>query len=281
MSSFAVLGATGSTGSSITKILLQQDDVSIHALVRSKAKLFNTIPGIESDHRLQVYEGNVTNIDVLTECIKGTKAVFLAVAVNDNQPGCTIARDTARSVVAALERLRQEKPDCDLPRLVILSSASLSDHLMRDFPKIAHAGMLMAASHIYHDLQEAEKFLRAQEHWGVQSVFIKPGGLVHDAQKGHQLSTDKQQTFLSFLDLAAGMVEVAEAEDGEWDMKDVSVVPTAKDVKVEWRVPYFVLRGGYVLLQVNLFDVLGSTNQPEPLCTVLQNVLGLSDVVEN
>ncbi|KAK0279173.1 hypothetical protein LTR35_008908 [Friedmanniomyces endolithicus] len=243
MASFAVLGATGSTGSSITKVLLQQEKVSIHVLVRSKAKLFETIPGIESDPRLQVFEGNIVNIDVLTECIRGTKAVFLAVAINDNMSGCTIAMDTARSVVAALERLKQEKPDYELPRLVILSSASLSDHLMRDFPKLAHAAMLTAASYIYQDLRVAEKFLRAQEHWGVKSVFIKPGGLVHDDQKGHELSVDKQQTFLSFLDLAAGMVEAAQAEDGRWDMKDVSVVPTAKDVKIEWRVPYFVLQG--------------------------------------
>ncbi|KAK0862482.1 hypothetical protein LTR87_016566 [Friedmanniomyces endolithicus] len=198
MASFAVLGATGSTGSSITKVLLQQEKVSIHVLVRSKAKLFQTIPGIESDPRLQVFEGNIVNIDVLTECIRGTKAVFLAVAINDNMPGCTIAMDTARSVVAALERLKQEKPDYELPRL---------------------------------------------EYWGVKSVFIKPGGLVHDDQKGHELSVDKQQTFLSFLDLAAGMVEAAQAEDGRWDTKDVSVVPTAKDVKIEWRVPYFVLQG--------------------------------------
>ncbi|KAK1067298.1 hypothetical protein LTR74_006502 [Friedmanniomyces endolithicus] len=243
MASFAVLGATGSTGSSITKVLLSQKDLSIHVLVRSKPKLFKTIPGIESDSRLQVFEGNIDNIDVLTECIRGTKAVFLAVAINDNMPGCTIAMDTARSVVAALERLKQEKPDYELPRLVILSSASLSDHLMRNFPKLAHAAMLTAASYIYQDLREAETFLRAQEYWGVKSVFIKPGGLVHDAQKGHELSLDRQQTFLSFLDLAAGMVEAAQAEDGKWDLKDVSVVPTAKDVKIEWRVPYFVLQG--------------------------------------
>lgn len=78
---------------------------------------------------------------------------------------------------------------------------------------------------------------------GVYHDQIKPGGLVHDAQKGHELSTERQQTFLSFLDLAAGMVEAGQAEDGKWDMKDVSVVPTAKDVKIEWRVPYFVAQG--------------------------------------
>ncbi|KAK3117869.1 hypothetical protein LTR53_000282 [Teratosphaeriaceae sp. CCFEE 6253] len=219
-STYAVLGATGSTGSSIVKVLLQKDDVSIHALVRSKAKLFRTIPSIERDPRLQVYEGDITKIDVLVDCIKNTKAVFMTVALNANQPGCTIAQDTTRSVLAALERMRQDDPDCELPLLIVLSSSSISEKLSADLPKLAHRILLMGASYIYADLRQAEALLRAQEHWGVKSVFIKPGGLVHDAQKGHELSTERQQTFLSFLDLAAGMIEVADAKRGSWDMAD-------------------------------------------------------------
>ncbi|KAK5719380.1 hypothetical protein LTR15_007903 [Elasticomyces elasticus] len=263
MTSYAVLGATGSTGSSLVKVLQQRQDVSVNTLVRSKAKLYRTIPGIEKDSKFEVYEGSITDIDVLTDCIRDTRSVFLAVAENSrlnafqalrhsltrppvalaNKPGCTIAQDTAKSVLAALERLRQEKPGCDLPLLIVLSSSSISEKLSRDLPKLLHSFLMKGASYIYDDLRKAETLLRAQENWGVKTVFIKPGGLVHDAQKGHELSTERQQTFLGFLDLAAGMVEVADAKKGTWDMQDVSVIPTAKDVKVEWRVPLFLLQG--------------------------------------
>ncbi|KAK5682252.1 hypothetical protein LTS10_005378 [Elasticomyces elasticus] len=243
MTSYAVLGATGSTGSSLVKVLQQRQDVSVNTLVRSKAKLYRTIPGIEKDSKFEVYEGSITDIDVLTDCIRDTRSVFLAVAENTNKPGCTIAQDTATSVLAALERLRHEKPGCELPLLIVLSSSSISEKLSRDLPKLLHSFLMKGASYIYDDLRKAESLLRAQETWGVKTVFIKPGGLVHDAQKGHELSTERQQTFLGFLDLAAGMVEVADAKKGTWDMQDVSVVPTAKDVKVEWRVPMFLFQG--------------------------------------
>jgi len=225
------------------KVLRQRENVSIHAFVRSKAKLSSTIPGIEMDPRLNVFEGDITKINVLADCIKDTRACFMAVAVNANVPGCTIAQDTTKAVLAALQRLREKDPGCDLPLLIVLSSSSISEKLSRDLPKIAHRILLMGASYIYDDLRKAETLLRAQEHWGVKSVFIKPGGLVHDAQKGHELSTERQQTFLSFLDLAAGMVEVADAKEATWDMQDVSVVPTTKDVKIEWWVPWFMVQG--------------------------------------
>lgn len=66
---------------------------------------------------------------------------------------------------------------------------------------------------------------------------------MHDEQRGHEVSTERSRTLLSFLDLAAGMVEVADAEGDHWDMKDVSVLPTARDVRIEWRVPICSLKG--------------------------------------
>lgn len=63
---------------------------------------------------------------------------------------------------------------------------------------------------------------------------MKPGGLLHDKQRGHELSTERARTtFLSFLDLAKGMVEIANTKDNRWDMKNVSALPTSKDAKFE------------------------------------------------
>jgi hypothetical protein len=69
-------------------------------------------------------------------------------------------------------------------------------------------------SYIYADLGVAEIIVRKEEGW-LSSAFVMPGGIVHDVQKGHELSTTRQQTFVSFLDVAAG---VQCADEGErWD----------------------------------------------------------------
>ena len=85
--------------------------------------------------------------------------------------------------------------------------------------------------------------MRLHRSW-LNATFVHPGGLVHDAQKGHAVNLEKttSQTFLSYLDLAAGMIEVADAE-GKYDWVGVSILPTSKDVKVEWRVPIFLVAG--------------------------------------
>lgn len=47
---------------------------------------------------------------------------------------------------------------------------------------------------------------------------------------------------MSYVDLAAGMIEVTDA-GGTYDWKGVTIVPTAPDVKIEWRVPLRMARG--------------------------------------
>lgn len=242
MPSYAVLGATGNTGQSLLTVLSQSPDKEIHAYCRSKSKLLRLSPEVSTNSRIKVYEGKLEDVSLIADCISGTRAVFMAVAMSDNVPGCTISQDTARIVVAAMEKLREADPDARLPRVIVLSSASIDKHLSRDIPHFAHWMLLTCASHVYKDLMEAEKFLRSKEDW-ISTTFIKPGGLVHDKQKGHELSTERQQTFLSFLDLAGGMVEVADTEDDRWDMKNVSVLPKAKDVKIEWKAAYYLFRG--------------------------------------
>ena len=240
--SYAVLGATGNIGQSLLKVLEEQPNKDIHAFVRSKSKLERLSPAICSKANVKIFQGNITDISTLKQCLQGTRAAFLAVAVTDNIPGCSIAQDTARCVVAALQELKEEAPYSKLPRLIVLSSASLNDKFWRDIPHILHKLMSMAASYVYEDLAKAEEYLRSQGDW-ISSTFVKPGGLVHDAQKGYELSTERQQTFLSYLDLAAGMVEIADTDGDVWNMEDVSVLPTAKDVKIEWWVLWFLVKG--------------------------------------
>jgi hypothetical protein len=243
MPSYAVLGATGNTGQALLQVLLQSPDNHIRAYCRSRSKLLRLCPVTADNEHVRIFEGSLEDVSLLADCIRGTRTVFLAVAVIDNMPGCTIAQDTATVVVAALEKLKMESdPIVKLPKLIVLSSASLEDSFCGDVPAFVHTVLSTAVSNLYKDLAEAEKFLRAQQSW-ISTTFIKPGGLVQDKQKGHQISMDTAKTPLSFLDLAAGMVEVADTDSGQYDMKNVSVIPTANDVIFPWDGLYFVFTG--------------------------------------
>ncbi len=248
MPSYAVLGASGGIGCSLLRVLLQSPDNIINAYCRSRGKLHRVCPEAAKSDQVRVFEGRLDDVSLLANCIRGTRAVFLAISVRDNMPGCTVARDTASVTVAALDKIRAESADSAdgvgtrLPRVIMLSSASLEESFCGDVPAFVHRLLDRAVSNLYKDLADAEAFLRAQEEW-VCSVFVKPGGLVHDRQGGHRVSTTTAQTPLSFLDLAAGMVEVADDGEGRYDMKNVSVLPTADKVAFPWDCVYFTLTG--------------------------------------
>ncbi|KAK3684470.1 hypothetical protein LTR37_020247 [Vermiconidia calcicola] len=241
MATYAVLGSTGQVGGSIIEVLLHDSEKRIHACARSKQKLLSMRPTLSSSPNVAIFEGTLRDTDTLTDCITGTNAVFLAAAASDNIPGCTVAQEQARAVIEALKNLRKRDPQARLPQLVVLSSSSLEPHLVENIPPIGRWVLHTAASHVYADLRLAEQFLRSHD-W-VKMVFVKPGGLSHDKPRGHVFSTERQQTFLSFLDLAAGMVELADSADDRWDMKNVSVNPASPGTAVEWRIPYFALKG--------------------------------------
>ena len=82
-----------------------------------------------------------------------------------------------------------------------------------------------AASQVYEDLRVTEEILRAEEDW-LSTVFIKPGGLSVDVQRGHALSLEEERSPLSYLDLAAGMIEAGDDPEGRWDMQNVGVCYT-------------------------------------------------------
>ncbi|USW52126.1 Putative NAD(P)-binding domain, NAD(P)-binding domain superfamily [Septoria linicola] len=204
MASYAILGCTGNVGNSILPSSL--DDESL-----------------------------------LADCLSGTRAVFVAIAVTSNQPGVTIAQDTAKQVIAAMDKLRQWRSE-RLPKLIVLSSASTDHSLMAQVPSFLRSTLYCACSNIYDDLKLAEKFYRAQEDC-LSTVHIKPGGLSNDARKGHELSLTVARTPLSFLDLAAGMVEVADDSGERYEGRGVAVNATSKDVAFPWDAPLLLMKG--------------------------------------
>lgn len=240
MPSYAILGATGQVGGSVLEVLMQSDKNHIHAYCRSKAKLLSKNPTYANDTRLQVFEGNLNDTTLLANCCGDVRAVFLCVAAVANQPGCSIAQDTAHQVIAAMQVLR-EKQRAKIPTLVMLSSSSTEPYLCRNMPGFAHPLLYRANYYIYTDLEVAERFLRSHAEW-IDTVYMKPGALSHDLQGGHVLSTESQASPVSFLDLAAGMVELGDKGE-QFAGKAVSVHPKAEKVKFPWEAPGALLKG--------------------------------------
>lgn len=264
MPTYAILGATGQTGGSILQILLQnaeQSNTTIHCFARSRSKLLSQKPELDSHSSVKIFTGSSTDPASLVPCLKGTDAVFACAAVNANAPGTSIALDTAHALIASLTEIHDDDPEARLPAIVVLSSASVNEHLSRAMPSFVHGLILRAAGHIYADLRKAEAYYRAHDELA-KVVFVQPGGLVHDSPKRHVLSTENAETPLSFLDLAAGMIEIAEkvSEDGTYAWEGVAVNPAQKGTKFPLLVPVYLLMGlacWYVPVTYQIFQWVG------------------------
>lgn len=240
MPSFAVLGATGATGGNILKLLAQNPQNTVNVYVRSKSKLLTQQPDIASNKQVKIFTGDLRDTALIASCLRNTDAVFSTVASNDNMPGTHIAQDTAQSIVVALMDIRMTEPHVKIPVIVWLSSSSLNPKFYKSEPAFLHWLLVTSFSYVYTDLAHAEEYLKLHQKW-LKVVFIQPGGLVEDKQHGHALSMEKQQSFLSYADLAAGMIEVA--EKGGYDWQAVAVIPTTNDTKIEWAVPGRMVKG--------------------------------------
>ncbi|KAL4780399.1 hypothetical protein BJX76DRAFT_351024 [Aspergillus varians] len=244
MATYTIIGATGNCGSSLIQILLESPNAQVHAYCRNKAKLVRMVPETLKSERVRIFEGQVDDVDLLTKCIRGNRAVFLCATSNNNIPGIKVAQDSTRAVITALEKIKAESGgDAPMPpKIVLLSSATIDPHLSRRIPWWFLPVMKRAASFVYDDLIVTENLLRAQQDW-LTSIFIKPGGLALDKQRGHALSFDEQESFIAYLDLAAAMVEAVDDPDCRYDMKNVSVVNTGGSAAFPKGTPACILYG--------------------------------------
>ncbi|KAG6027019.1 hypothetical protein E4U41_001079 [Claviceps citrina] len=223
MASYAVVGATGNCGTALIQVLLQQrPEAPIHAFCRNKAKLLGLLPAIATSGQVTVYEGGIHDEVLLRSCLRGCRAVFMALSTNVNEPGFRAGRDANAAVIRVLGQLRHDE-GAPVPKIVLLSSSTLDETLSKKTPYLLRRILHMSASHVYRDLEEAEKLLRNEQDWLV-TVFVKPGALSVDEQRGHALSLVESDNPVSYLDLAAAMLEVADDTTGKYDMKNVGVV---------------------------------------------------------
>ncbi|RMZ74760.1 hypothetical protein DV737_g5766, partial [Chaetothyriales sp. CBS 132003] len=261
---YGVFGATGNCGTAILQHLFKIPNVEINAYCRNKQKLIALSPQVVDDKKVKIFEGSIKDVDLLVRCVRGCQTVFLLASTNDNVPGCRISQDLALSIVTALKKCKAEDVDYQPPKLVLLSSATIDDYLSRKIPYFRPI-MLRAASNIYEDLRRTEAFLRSQEDW-LTTIYIKPGGLSCDIQRGHKLSLHEEETFLSYMDLAAGMLEAANDTTGQWDGKNVGVINAGQKAKFARGTPECIFWG--------LVHMLSDPNKPQTKRYLSITILG-------
>nr|UYO77211.1 NAD-dependent epimerase/dehydratase [Trichoderma crystalligenum] len=236
MPSYAVLGSTGNCGTALIQNLLKRPDVHINAYCRNQAKLRRLLPEVQNNEQVTIFEGDIKDEKLLASCLRDCHAAFLVVSTNDNVPGCRLGQDTATAMIRALQVINQA------PKVILLSSATIDDHFSRHVPFLLRQILLYSASFVYQDLIKTESIIRAEAEW-LTAIYVKPGALSVDVQRGHALSLTDEDSPLSYLDLAAAMIEAVDDPDGRYDMRSVSVVNTNGRARFPSGTPMCILTG--------------------------------------
>ncbi|KAL9003937.1 MAG: hypothetical protein Q9180_009875, partial [Flavoplaca navasiana] len=126
MPTYAIIGATGSTGQQILAQLLRSPDNKVKVYCRSRAKLEKLSPKLAAHPNVDVYPGALNDVQLIADCVADSKAIFLVIGANVSYPGMRMVQDGAHSVVAALSTIRAEDPNAKMPRILLLSSATMN-----------------------------------------------------------------------------------------------------------------------------------------------------------
>ncbi|KAI9372992.1 hypothetical protein BJX61DRAFT_552527 [Aspergillus egyptiacus] len=260
---YALLGATGATGSSVLGHLLRSDSSSgltVNVLVRSRSRLLAAFPGVDEPQPLtptiRIFEGDSTDPDVLAAVVQDATIVFMCVAQNGSPMGTTLVQDTAAALIEA--RRRRQAPPQGKGKLTVvqLRSASLNPVLAVQVPRFVHRVVSFCLAAGYEDLRRAcALYEEAAAEALLQYVLVDPPTL-HDAGgariTGYRLidttgvadkEKQRQAICLSYADLGAAMCEIAGRAE---ELRGQAVGVTASGpVRQTWRVlAGFLLQGG-------------------------------------
>jgi uncharacterized protein YbjT (DUF2867 family) len=205
----AFLGATGGTGSATLRSLLSRDgdDIHLRMLVRSKPKLCSLFPQLESSSTAEILEGQLNNVDLMMDCLRGANVVVCTVGENQNIPGLQVLQDVARSIVAALKALKKEDGWVK-PRLIFLSSATWNPRFAAATPAPALWLLKTAFHHPYSDLRAAQAILTASPDL-MSLLLVQPPAIVEDLATGHEISTESVRLAVSYADLGSAFADLA------------------------------------------------------------------------
>jgi hypothetical protein len=139
----------------------------------------------------------------------------------------SIAQRTVRSIVSALEMLREESRATNsqepwkCPTVVMLSAAPLNPTLSVKIPKPVRWLLMKSCCYNFQDLRLATECFRAHE-W-IPLILAQPGGIVHAKSQGVRLSAHENTPMISYAALARGMVLMAEQAE-KWAGQGVGLI---------------------------------------------------------
>nr|POE72080.1 averufin oxidase a [Quercus suber]POE72083.1 averufin oxidase a [Quercus suber] len=246
MPTYALLGATGGTGSAILRALLASPpaNLTLNILVRNKAKLLTAFPSLEatSSFQIHIHEGSPSNSAVLYSALVNAEVIFCCIATNNSLPGTSVALDTAQAIIPALERHREEQGQSyRSPSLLLLRSASLNPTFSIRQGWLLHTIIMFCEHYIYADLERARElyqsaYARSAVPKLLVPIMVDPPA-IHSPDvtqpTGHTLMLEGEQTpTLNYADLGVAFVELAQRKE-EFAGLEVAVSATGK-VTEDW-----------------------------------------------
>lgn len=182
MPTYALLGATGSTGAAVIRPLLRSSPPhsTLNLFVRSSSKLRQMFPGLESnvDLSVQVFDGSTSDMGTLQACLENVDLIFACIGSNYSTYGQTTTQDTATAVIDALEAIRvsaSDKQTWKAPTVIQLRSDSLNATLSGHFAP--WYGRIMADFCFYYNFEASlwfsgescQCFVRV---WSITAVYL-------------------------------------------------------------------------------------------------------------
>lgn len=163
--------------------------------------------------------------------MRSIKAVFLVVTTNDNIPDCRLSQDRAASVIQALQKIKADSPpEVKLPKLVLFSFASIDEHLSRNLPgwfPTHHARRRFAR---LRGLAPDGGVSALARRLGFNHPHQAGGSVARHRARGHRMTLDEEESFASYLDPSAGVIEAADEEGGQYEGRNVSVLNLTRGV---------------------------------------------------
>lgn len=223
---YAILGATGQTGEQIVQTLLPTEH-HLNIYARSKQRLESAFPAIDKAPNVTLFIGDMTDTSLMGSCLADADVVLSAIAQNRNEPGCSIAQQTALALVNALDS-RRSSGDC--PTVVFLAEAAI-DPNNPDHRKLSRRLFHWMIHHVYTDLEKAIDFL-SLHNW-IPLVVACPGALLHsDAHKVELINdTSRCSPMLSYADCARGMIMMGDRGSSDRSRYVGMVVDEGRPIK--------------------------------------------------
>lgn len=242
MPTYALLGATGSTGSAILRCLLSRPpkDLTLNVFVRSRSKLCNAFQDLENKiaFEVNIIEGTPSDASAMQECLKDVDVVMACIGSNISTQGISVIYETATAIIDALRVHRTSSGHAyQAPTVIQLRSTSLNPTLKAQQQWTAQIMAPFCFRYVYEDLDRACKLFASSPEL-LNYIYVDPPS-IHDADgttpTGYKLILDeKQEPALSYADLGAAFCEVAARRD-EFAGKAVGVTATGT-VNLTWGV---------------------------------------------